>query len=86
MQARHINFSLKNCTFVKTFPFKSYSASITSERGRIRSRIRILEAQKHAAPADPDPDPQHCCILQNFIFFRFGLKKVKSKPCERAGL
>jgi hypothetical protein len=45
---------------------KFFFASIISEKGGIRcririrtsDRIRILEAQKHADPADPDP--QHC--------------------------
>jgi len=54
----HIIFSFKNLIFSSYFVFKSYFASIISEKGRIRIRIRILEAKKHADSADPDP--QHC--------------------------
>ncbi len=49
-------------------PFFIDFAGITSvrsthvwEKGRIRSRIRIREAQKHAdLDPVPDPDPHHC--------------------------
>jgi len=62
LSQRHMIFGLKNIIFCQIFVLKSYFASIISEKGSIRIRIRtsdklirILEPQKH-----PDHlDPQH---------------------------